>query len=92
MWVLLRERRLEGVKFRRQYPIGIFIADFCCRERKLIIELDGNVHDADPQQAWDENRDIYLKQRGFKVLRFPNESVRDNPEAVLQEIFNALRS
>ena len=91
MWVLLRERRLVGFKFRRQYPVGTFIADFCCRERKLIIELDGDVHSTDPQQAWDENRDIYLHQRGYKVLRFRNESVLNNPEAVLQEIFKAFR-
>ncbi len=91
MWGLLRERRLEGLKFRRQYPIGIFIVDFCCRERRLVVELDGEVHDADPQQAWDENRDIYLQQRGFKVLRFRNEAVFDDPDSILQRIHEAIR-
>ncbi len=91
MWGLLRERRLEGLKFRRQYPVGIFIVDFCCRERRLIVELDGEVHDAEPQQAWDENRDIYLQQRGFQVLRFRNEAVFNDPDLVLQRIYEAVR-
>ena len=90
LWVILRERRLEGLKFRRQYPIGIFIVDFCCRERKLIVELDGDVHDTNTQQAWDENRDAYLQQRGFKVLRFRNEMVFDEPDRVLQQLVETL--
>ena len=90
MWVLLRERRLEGLKFRRQYPIGIFIVDFCCRERKLIVELDGDVHDTDTQQAWDQNRDAYLHQRGFKILRFRNEMVFKDPDRVLQQLVETL--
>ncbi|MFL6290348.1 MAG: endonuclease domain-containing protein [Thermoanaerobaculia bacterium] len=91
MWTLLRDHRLGSLKFRRQYPIGIFIVDFCCRERKLVVELDGEVHDSDPQRAWDENRDIYLQQRGFKVLRFRNESVFEDPDSILQRIFEAAR-
>ena len=90
MWVILRERRLEGLKFRRQYPIGIFIVDFCCRERKLVVELDGDIHDLDEQQAWDDNRDAYLRQQGFKVLRFRNKMIFDEPDKVLHQIFEAL--
>ncbi|HVG07612.1 MAG TPA: endonuclease domain-containing protein [Thermoanaerobaculia bacterium] len=91
MWGLLREHRLEGLKFRRQYPIGIFIVDFCCCERRLVVELDGEVHDTSSQQAWDENRDIYLQQRGFKVLRFRNEAVFNDPDSILQRIHEAVR-
>jgi type I restriction enzyme R subunit len=90
LWDVLRDRRLEFLKFRRQYPIGIFIADFCCRERKLIVELDGDVHDARQQRAWDENRDAYLRQRGFKILRFRNEVVLENPDSVLRQILVVL--
>ncbi len=90
MWGLLRERRLGGVKFRRQYPIGIFIVDFCCRERRLVVELDGEIHDTREQKAWDENRDIYLQQRGFQVLRFCNEAVFNDPDSILQRIYEAL--
>ncbi len=91
LWGILRERGLEGLKFRRQYPISIFIVDFCCRERKLVVELDGAVHDTHPQQDWDENRDIYLRQRGFKVLRFRNETVFEEPDSILRQILAALR-
>ena len=66
LWRLLRDRRLEGLKFRRQVPIGPFIADFACLAHKLIVEADGPVHD--PER--DASRDDWLKSQGFRVLRF----------------------
>src|SRR5215207_1966164 len=60
LWELLRDRRLDGLKFRRQFPITIFIADFCCFELKLVVELDGGVHEMRDQAAHDVNRDSYL--------------------------------
>ena len=90
LWNLLRDRELALPRFRRQHPIGIFIADFCCHERRLIVELDGAIHEAPSQRAWDENRDAYLRQRGYRVLRFSNEAVLEEPDAVLRQIHEAL--
>ncbi|SRR6266545_2348505 len=86
MWDLLRHRRLRGLKFRRQFPIATFVGDFCCYSQRLIVELDGNVHDEPAQAAHDENRDEYLKSRGYKILRIPNHRLFQDPESVLEEI------
>ena len=86
MWEILRDRRLRGIKFRRQHPIGIYVADFFCYELKLVVELDGGVHD-DPRQAVrDANRDAYLRSQGCTILRFPNHDVFHNRESVLTRI------
>jgi very-short-patch-repair endonuclease len=84
MWRLLRGRRLEGLKFRRQTPVGPWIADFCCYELKLIIELDGGVHKL--REDADRARDTDLRRRGFTVLRFANEAVLTNPNVVFDAI------
>ena len=86
MWDLLRHRRLRGLKFRRQFPIATFVADFCCYSHRLIVELDGEVHEQPAQEAHDENRDEYLKSRGYKILRIPNHRLFQDPESVLEEI------
>ena len=86
MWQMLRGGRLEGIKFRRQSPIGIFIADFHCRELNLVIELDGQIHDDRRQSAHDENRDSYLRSLGCTILRFSNREIFENTEAVLSKI------
>jgi len=86
LWERLRNRRCHGLRFRRQHTVGIFITDFYCHELKLVVELDGGVH-SDPRQiAHDQNRDIYLSQRGLKVLRFPNQQVFESPEVILNAI------
>ena len=89
LWKLLRHRRLKGTKFRRQFPIGHFVADFCCYELRLVVELDGAVHTTSAQSAHDDNRDRYLRFRGYTVLRFPNALVFDEPVRVLEEVFQA---
>jgi very-short-patch-repair endonuclease len=89
MWEILRDRRLEGVKFRRQSPISIFIADFYCAALKLVVELDGDVHSDQQQGAHDENRDLYLRSLGCTILRFPNQELVQNREAVLIQILEA---
>jgi very-short-patch-repair endonuclease len=66
MWRLLRDRRFAGVKFRRQVPIGPFIADFACTQHRLAVELDGGQHGS----ASDERRDAFLAARGWRVIRF----------------------
>jgi very-short-patch-repair endonuclease len=86
LWELLRDRRLSGLKFRRQFPVRIFVADFCCYELKLIVELDGEVHEDARRIAHDENRDFYLRSVGYTVLRFSNREVFESSEFVLGKI------
>ncbi|MBI3741513.1 MAG: endonuclease domain-containing protein [Chloroflexi bacterium] len=86
LWARIRNRQLGGFKFRRQHPIGKYIADFCCAENKLIIELDGDSH-AD-QIEYDEKRTNDLKQQGYTVIRFTNRNVKNGLENVIQTIWN----
>lgn len=71
LWALLRDRRLEGLKFRRQVVIGPYVADFVCLRHRLIVEADGPFHD----EARDAVRDAWLTAQGFRVLRFPNQKI-----------------
>ncbi|MGJ4994641.1 endonuclease domain-containing protein [Bradyrhizobium sp. HKCCYLS3077] len=87
LWYYLRSRRLDGHKFVRQEPIGLYTVDFVCRERRLIIEVDGGQH-ADSQT--DAARDAWLRARNYRILRFWNNDVLGNVEGVLQTIATAL--
>lgn len=87
LWYNLRANRM-GHKFKRQVPIGSFIVDFACIEKRLIIEIDGGQHQAD--QAYDAHRTTELSKRGFQVLRFLNHEVLQQFEAVIEMIFKAL--
>jgi very-short-patch-repair endonuclease len=89
LWDRLRARRFLGLKFRRQFPVEGFITDFYCHEAKLIVEVDGAVHDEPHQEARDENRDVFLQSLGYKVLRFANERVLEDIDSVLREIARA---
>ncbi len=88
LWEELRAKQLAGYKFRRQHPIGSFIVDFYCPLRKLVIEIDGPVHNN--QKAYDKTREDYLQAMGFTVLRFANQKVEDHMSDVLQEILTML--
>jgi len=88
LWSWLRGGQLDGLRFRRQFPIGDFIVDFCCRERRLIVEVDGGQHDL--ERAKDLKREELLKARGCQVLRFWNSDVLDSIEGVLDKIREAL--
>ena len=90
LWHLLRNRRFCGVKFRRQYPIGGYILDFYCHEAALAIELDGDGHASSDQAAYDDERTKVLQGAGIKVLRFWNNDLLRNLEAVLESIHAAL--
>ncbi|MGL4728438.1 MAG: endonuclease domain-containing protein [Bosea sp. (in: a-proteobacteria)] len=87
MWSKLRNRQLAGYKFVRQEPIGPYFADFCCREKCLIVEIDGGQHS---HSAHDERRDNFLQCAGYRVLRFWNFQVFSEMESVLDTIWNAL--
>ena len=91
LWQALRDRRLAGLKFRRQHPLGRFILDAFCVEHQLEVEIDGAGH-LEPQQAgYDAARTQYLQLVGVRVLRFTNAEVRDNFEAVLARIVAATK-
>ena len=90
LWERLRNRRLGGLKFRRQHPLGRFIADFYCASHRLIIELDGPVHKA--QRDYDAARAEHLRERGYRILRFSNEQVLNDIEKVLKVIEAACAS
>ncbi|WP_442877197.1 endonuclease domain-containing protein [Deinococcus sp. YIM 134068] len=85
LWRALRNRFLT-LKFRRQQPIGPYIADFVCYEAHLVIELDGSQHAEEAARAYDAVRTEFLEAGGFKVLRFWNNEVRFNLEGVLEVI------
>jgi len=89
-WWLVRDRRLGGHKFKRQFLIGRYIVDFVCLEARLVVELDGGQH-AD-QFAYDQVRDAYLKARGFRVLRFWNTEFLTNKDGVLETLICQLES
>lgn len=84
LWEQLRGRRLQNLKFRRQVPIGPFIADFLCSTGRLIIELDGKGHSE--RQKYDQERTLFLEQHGYRVIRFTNNEVFENLERVLRRI------
>ncbi len=90
LWRYLRGKRFSGFKFKRQEPIARYIVDFVCYEAKLIIELDGSQHLEN--KSHDENRDYWLKEQGFNVLRFWNHQLTKQTKNVLDEIWNALQS
>jgi very-short-patch-repair endonuclease len=88
LWQCLRANQLHGAKFRRQHNIGQYIVDFYCHTAKLVIELDGGIHEL--QKDRDSDRDTDLKANNLQVLRFPNEEITQNLPQVLQTITNHL--
>ena len=90
LWKRLRRRQVYGHKFRRQFPIGGYVLDFVCLERKLVVELDGGGHAK--QKEYDEFRTLWLEAQGFVVLRFWNSEIFREVEGILEKIGDALRS
>lgn len=88
LWEHLRDRRLCGAKFRRQHNIGPFIADFYCHEARLIVEVDGSIHELTAES--DGVRDEWMRANGFSVLRVTNDEVADDVEGVLTRIATRL--
>ena len=91
LWEQLRSRRLDAMKFVRQQPVGPFIADFMCRERRLVIEVDGATHGSDAEIAYDRRRTEFLQEHGYRVLRLSNDEVINGMDEVLTVIIEALR-
>jgi very-short-patch-repair endonuclease len=88
LWARLRDRRLGGHKFRRRHPIGAFVADFACLECRLIVEADGAQH---VESEYDAYRSEWLRAQGWRVIRFRNNEVRENPNGVAEAILLVLR-
>ncbi|MBR6099018.1 endonuclease domain-containing protein [bacterium] len=88
MWNLLRLHKFFGLEFRRQYPIGDYIVDFICREKKIIIEIDGGHHAELDNYIHDEVRTQLLESKGFKVVRFWNSEIDSNIDGVYERLMN----
>lgn len=88
LWRLLRNRRIAGAKFRRQHPAGRYILDFYCAEIKLAVELDGGQHSE--AVVYDSNRENWLSAQGIRVLRFWNNQMLTETEAVMEVIYQAV--
>jgi very-short-patch-repair endonuclease len=92
LWQRLRNRGLAGRKFVRQESIGPYVADFVCREARLVVEVDGATHSTDEEVRHDERRTAFIEGQGFRVLRDTNDDVYRSLDAVLDTIFAALGS
>jgi len=90
MWDELKNRRIFKVRFRRQHPIDIFIADFYCHEIKLVIEIDGEVHLDEEVRAYDDGRTHDIEKYGITILRFTNDDVINHRAKVITEIRNKI--
>ena len=88
LWEKLRDKRLCGLKFRRQYAIGRYIADFYCSKAYLVIEIDGKIHEVIAKKEYDQILEDDIKARGIRILRFTNEHIMNELEDVLCKIKN----
>jgi very-short-patch-repair endonuclease len=84
LWWCLRARRLDGLKFKRQHPVGPFVADFYCAEHRLVLEADGASHV--DRTEYDEARTRWLNDHGYRVVRYENGDVHEHLDAVLEDI------
>ena len=89
LWFLLRDRRFDGIKFRRQAPFGPYILDFVCFERGLVVEVDGGQH---AESESDVKRNAYLRAEGFRTVRYWNTDVLKNPDGVLTDLLAQLEA
>jgi very-short-patch-repair endonuclease len=88
LWAKLRNRQLAGLKFVRQAPVGPYFVDFLCRERKVIVEVDGGTHSTDSEAVEDAARDAELRQLGFRILRVSNVAIYESVAGVLDGLLD----
>lgn len=86
LWECIRSNRVNGLKFRRQHPVSLYIADFYCHQLKLVIEVDGDYHSSKEQVEKDKERTDILNSNGLEVLRFSNKEILENIDLVLKSI------
>lgn len=90
LWKELRTNKLNGLHFRRQQIVDRFIVDFYCHQHELIVEVDGGIHDF--QKELDAEREAYLNERGFRIIRFRNEEVENDLQSVLKKILSECKA
>ena len=90
LWARLRGKRFAGYKFRRQAVIGGYVADFCCKSQMLIVEADGGGHSEDADSPYQQRRTAELQARGYRIVRFWNNDILQNTDAVLERILRIL--
>lgn len=88
LWLYLNKRQRRGHRFSRQIPLGPYYCDFLCREARLVVEVDGDTHDFTAEH--DQRRNVFMGAKGYRILRFQNEDIRDSLESVLLAIDAAL--
>ncbi|NVO15978.1 MAG: endonuclease domain-containing protein [Rhodoplanes sp.] len=86
LWRYIKAHRIEGLGFRRQVPMGVYVADFVCHSAKLVVELDGESHDFESRHGRDRTRDAWFGSQGYRVVRFTNDQVLRNLEGVVAAI------
>ncbi len=91
LWQLLRNRQFMGLKFKRQFPIGNYIVDFVCEEKKLVIEIDGGQHNIPDNVKADKVRTNYINSKGYRVVRFWNNDINQNIEGVYETLLSMVR-
>ena len=91
LWQELRGRRLEGLKFVRQFPIGPYFADFACRAKKVVVEVDGATHGTDAEIAADAVRATFFDSQGYRLIRFANQDVYENLDGVIFALLAFIR-
>ena len=91
LWSILRNKQVNGLKFFRQYSVGSYILDFFCPEKRLAIELDGGQHNEEINKEKDQQRTDYLAQQHIRVIRFWNNAILQNIDAVYEKILNAIQ-
>jgi very-short-patch-repair endonuclease len=91
LWQALRRKTINGLRFRRQFPLGPFFPDFLCLPARLVVEVDGDTHASDEQRAYDKERTRWMVSQNFRVLRFWNIEVYENVDGVVEQIERAVR-
>lgn len=92
LWNILRKFRYKGYIFRRQHPVDIFIADFYCHKLKLIVEVDGDIHESDQSMEYDDGRSAELEKYGLRIIRFSNDQVLKETDKVASQILTYITS
>ncbi len=92
LWVRLRERGPDSPAFRRQHPIGPYIADFCCSKAKLVIEVDGGIHNEEDRMMRDAHREAFIREQGYRMFRLTNREVIEDPDAAAERVRAAAKS
>jgi very-short-patch-repair endonuclease len=92
LWHAIRAKQVDGLRFRRQHPIGAYIVDFVCLEKRLIVEVDGGHHTEETQMAHDQRRDRWLAAEGYRIVRVPNAEVFSNIDGVVDTVWAELQA